>query len=247
MSQRGYSYVPTEGYAAFRDDLDQAPWSKIADPASSPQPWSSLSSLPWLTGQKMLLVWTLAELTEALSGEDRPVEGADAQWDAAQRRLHFALAEREASDDPNTAATAKRLRVALLEGRTLAHTRLPYDQEVAIGLRQGQVAQQPEVQRDLQALGLQGHLDAAATTTANLQAALKKTSGATTRTRSVQGALQACCNAFNSVHDQMEQTHERLPPGDPQAVLLAECLATMQALLDRSRPTPSRPPRNPNE
>jgi hypothetical protein len=243
MSLRGYSHVTPDGYASFRDDLDQAPWSSIPalDPSAHASQGSALLAAPWLVGQKAALVWVLGALTEALSGESRPLEAADAQWDAAQRRLHFALAERESSDDPAQVSAAERLRLALFEGRGLSYTRLPHAQEVDAGLRQGQVSQQPEVQRDAQALGLQGHLDAVAATTSNLQGVLKKAEGTTTRRRSVHESMQACHSCFNNVHDQLAFARERLHDADPQAVQLTACLASMQALLDRFRSLPSAP------
>lgn len=245
MSLRGYSHVTSDGYASFRDGLDQAPWSKIPDLDGASG--AALLGAPWLVGQKAALRWVLDALTVSISGESRPIEAADAQWDSAQRRLHFALSEREASNDRATSDAAQRLRSSLLLNKGLSNTRLPYAQEVDAGLRQGQVAQQPAVQRDIQALGLQAHLGDVASATAQLQGLLKDTQGVTTRRRSVHGSLQACHSAFNNVHDLLDFALDRLHQGDPQAVLLTECLATMQALLDRSRLIPSRAPREGEE
>jgi hypothetical protein len=244
----GYSYVSDTSFIAFQPDIEDGAWKSVSI-AKYDNPERSLSaaalSAPHPVFWKLRIAWALAGLKEAVASG--AAERADADWDAAQRRLRSRLSLAADDKDPAVRAAAERLQSLLLLGGGTGQTILDYDAEVDFARKQLLLTKEGQAAADVKKLKLAEALADIHETTEALAKAIGRTAGqkrAASPSIRLREAMVECSAAFNAVHDQIAWFIDHTPNGSDRDHLVA-LQAPFDALLARN-PPPAPKPAPPN-
>jgi hypothetical protein len=201
MAKFSYNSTPENKILVLLDRLNEDAWANVPR-----LPKIELDS-PLLATIKTAVLRDVEALSAALNGVFEGALPADVDWDRAQTQLARKLAAEEVDDDPARVAAAKCLQRDLLSGRGTAQTTLPFDEEVAFGVRQRELAAQEPYKSHIALLGLGSQIERIKQTTEALDAALKAgaAAGATSRSVRVKNALSEVRNTLQWAHRSLAQ------------------------------------------
>lgn len=199
MAKFSYSTTPENKILTLLDRLEEDQW------ASVPKLQKIELDSPQLALIKAAVLRDVQELSAALNGTFEGALPADVVWDKEQHRLSLLLAVAAADDDPARVAAAQVLQRDLLSGRGTAQTQLPFDEEVAFGVRQRELAAQEPYKAHIALLGLGAQLQRIQLATEALDAALKAGQAANAVSRSVR-----LRNALTDARETLQWAHRTL-------------------------------------
>ena len=232
MSNYGYYRASQDALAAFRQQLEEAPWKAIdVTPFLKVEDQLAISILPLI---KLRLQKRVDAVISALRTDSGELGRLDAFWDITQRKLNRRIDEGAESPDEPTRAAAARLSAALLLGNGLAQTLLPYEDEVNFGLKQLALLRAPKEDKAQTSLGedaalldLEKVIQEVEQRTKDLAAGLERVPAEatdTSRYNRIKLAVSDCIETLNHAHtalvEQIEGTSN------------AQTKATLQVLLD---------------
>ena len=200
--------------------------------------WASVPRLqaiepdsPLLATIKTAVLQDVEALALALNGTFEGALPADVNWDRAQTQLARQLAVEEVHDDPARVQAAKLLQRDLLLGQGTAQVRLPFDEEVAFGVRQRELAAQEPYKTHIALLGLGDQLERIRQATHALDSALKAgaAAGATSRSVRIRNALSDVRSTLQWAHRSLDQLTKKAHT-KPDRELAADLLATFTKL-----------------
>lgn len=220
MAKFSYSTTPENQILMLLERLDEDQW------ASVPRLQKIELDSPQLATIKTCVLRDVEALSAALNGTFEGAVPADVDWDKAQTQLARRLAVEEISDDAARVDAAKVLQRDLLSGRGTAQTQLPFDEEVAFGVRQRELAAQEPYKAHITLLGLSDQIERIKQTTIALDTALKagKAAGSTSRAARVKASLTTARETIQWAHrslDQLAKKAHSKPDRERAAALLA--------------------------
>jgi hypothetical protein len=239
MAGYGYGYVGTDGFLAFRAELEHDAWKSVVTKKHHPdKSGDGLIDAPSPTQWKVRLLQALDALEQSV-GQGNGNKLLDDEWDRCQKRLDLRSNFDLADPLPARRAAADRVRQALLAGNGTAQTSLDYDKEVDFGEKQALLAGKQPLAADIKLLGYESLLADIARATQDLAQGIGRTDGRgrpLARSARIRDAQIGAVNAFNSVHDAIVWLRNQ--PSSPAARQRLDALFTpLQGLLDRYPPT----------
>lgn len=229
MSRPAFSRVPSSTWIAFNDTLSREPWSAIETLSiDTPEARLALIDAPVLPAHKAWLRVSILNLAALLQADPLDLQALDDTWDEALRALHFGLSAAELSVAPEPRAAAARLRDTLFRGEGTGIVRATYAEEVTFGRYQIQLAQEPNIQRDLATTQLQPAMQRVESATLALEQALSQAPAARNK-RSLRAATTTCAQAAANLYDHLALLEAQLGADAPASITaLKQSLETLR-------------------